>query len=63
MIGSRRIKDKELHNLYFTPNIIWVVKLRRMRWVEAHSTRGKIRSAYKVSAGKRKRKRELWTWS
>jgi hypothetical protein len=29
----RRPHDEELHNLYASPNIIRVIKSRRMRWV------------------------------
>jgi hypothetical protein len=28
----RKLHDDELHNLYYKPNIIRVIKLRRMRW-------------------------------
>jgi hypothetical protein len=31
--GWRRLYNKELHNLYTSPNIIWVIKSRKMRWV------------------------------
>jgi hypothetical protein len=31
--GWRRMHNEELHNLYTSPNIIRVSKLRRMRWV------------------------------
>jgi hypothetical protein len=31
--GWRRL-HKELHNLYTSPNIVRVMKSRRMRWVE-----------------------------
>jgi len=30
--GCRRLHDEELHNLYSSPNIIWLIKSRRMRW-------------------------------
>jgi hypothetical protein len=30
--GWRRLHIKELHNLYTSPNITRVIKLRRMRW-------------------------------
>jgi hypothetical protein len=29
----RKMHNGELHNLYLTPNIIWQIKSRRMRWV------------------------------
>jgi hypothetical protein len=28
--GWRRLRDEELHNLYVSPNISWVIKSRRM---------------------------------
>ena len=28
----RRLHDKELNDLYSLPNIVWVIKSRRMRW-------------------------------
>ena len=30
----RRLHNKELYDLYSSPNIIWVMKSRRMRWME-----------------------------
>jgi hypothetical protein len=29
----RRLHNEQLHDLYFSPNIIWVIKSRRMRWM------------------------------
>jgi len=28
----RRLHNEELNDLYSSPNIVWVMKLRRMRW-------------------------------
>jgi len=28
----RKLNNEELNDLYFSPNIVWVVKLRIMRW-------------------------------
>jgi len=28
----RRLHNEELNDLYFSPNIVWVIKWRRMRW-------------------------------
>jgi hypothetical protein len=32
--GWRTLHNEELHNLYDSPYIIWVIKLRMMRWTE-----------------------------
>jgi hypothetical protein len=29
----RKLHNEELNDLYISPNIVWVIKLRRMRWV------------------------------
>jgi hypothetical protein len=34
----RRLQKEELYTLYFSPNVIWVVKSRRLRW-EGHVAR------------------------
>jgi hypothetical protein len=31
--GCRRLHNEELHNLYASPEIVRVIKSRRMRWV------------------------------
>jgi hypothetical protein len=36
--GWRRLHNEELHNLYASSNIIWMIKSRRMRW-EGHVAR------------------------
>ena len=55
----RRLHDKAFHVLYSSPNIIRVIKSRRLRWA-GHITRvGKRRSAYRVLVGKREGRNRL----
>jgi hypothetical protein len=32
IVGWKEVHDEKLHNLYYTPNIITVIKSRIMRW-------------------------------
>ena len=53
----RRLYNKELYTLYCSPNNIWVIKSRRMRWV-GRMTRMEGRSrAYRVLVGRPRGKR------
>jgi hypothetical protein len=48
----RKLHNEELHNLYSSPNIIRMIKSRRMRW-ERHITQmGETRNAYRILVGK-----------
>jgi hypothetical protein len=43
----RKLHNEELHDLYSSPNIIRIIKSRRMRW-EGHVARmGEKRNAYR----------------
>jgi hypothetical protein len=44
----RRLHNKELYALYSSPNIIRVIKSRRLRWAGHLARRGERRSAYRV---------------
>ena len=55
----RKLHNEELHDLYSSPNIVRVIKPRRMRWV-GHVTRmGEERGVYRVLVGKPEGKRPL----
>jgi hypothetical protein len=54
----RRLQNDELCNLY-SPNIIQVMKLRRMRWAGYVAHIGQRRGAYRVLVGKPEGKRPL----
>jgi len=41
----RRLHNDELHNLYASPNIIRMIKSRRMRWMGHVARMGKKRNA------------------
>jgi hypothetical protein len=48
----RKLRNEELHDLYSSPNIVRVIKSRRMRWA-GHITRmGEGRCVYRVLIGK-----------
>jgi hypothetical protein len=55
----RRLHDKELYALYSSPNIIRVIKSRRLRWVGYVVRMGDSRCAYRDLVGKPKGRRPL----
>jgi hypothetical protein len=42
------VHNEELHNLYSSPNIIRVIKSRRMRWVGHVACMGYLTNAYRI---------------
>jgi hypothetical protein len=48
MIGWRKLRKEELHNLYSSPNIIRMIKSRRMRWAGHVARMRNKRNAYRV---------------
>ena len=54
----RELHNEELSDLYSSPNIVRVIKLRRMRWVGNVALWGK-REVYTVLVGKPEGKRPL----
>jgi hypothetical protein len=55
----RKLRSEEFHNLYSSPNIIRLMKSRRMRWVEHVAWTGEDRRVYKDLVGKPEGKRPL----
>jgi hypothetical protein len=47
----RRLQNEELNDLNSSPNIIWVIKSRRMRWAGHVARMGEGRGAYRVLVG------------
>jgi hypothetical protein len=55
----RKLHNDELHSLYFSPNIIRVIKSMRMRWSGHVACMGKGRGVYRVLVGRPEGKRPL----
>jgi hypothetical protein len=55
----RRLHNKELYVLYSSPNIIRVIKSRRLRWAEHVARMGERRGAYRALVGKSEKRRPL----
>jgi hypothetical protein len=53
------LHNGELHSLYSSPNIVRVVKSRRMRWAEHVACMGEGRGVYRVLVGRPEGKRPL----
>ena len=55
----RRLHKEELNDLYSSPNIVRVIKSRRMRWAGHVACMGEERGVYRVLMGKPEGKRPL----
>jgi len=55
----RRLHNEELYDLFSSPNIIRVIKSRRVRWVGHVARIGDRRGAHSVFVGKPEGKRPL----
>jgi hypothetical protein len=54
-----KLRNDELHNLYSSPNIVRVIKSRRMRWVGHVARIGEGRDVHRVLVGRPEGKRPL----
>ena len=55
----RRLHNEELNDLYSSPNIVRVIKSRRMRWAGHVARMGEEMGIYRVLVGKPEGKRQL----
>jgi len=55
----RRLYNEELNELYSSPNIVRVIKSRRMTWAGHVASMNEERGAYRVLVGKPEGKRPL----
>jgi hypothetical protein len=49
--GWTKLHNEELHDLYFSPSIIRMIKSRKMRWIARVAILRETRNAYKVLVG------------
>jgi hypothetical protein len=57
--GWRKLHNEELNDLYSLPNIVRVVKSRRMRWAGHVARMGEESGVHRVLVGKPEGKRPL----
>jgi hypothetical protein len=57
--GWRKLHNEELHNLYSSPSVIRIIKLRRMRWARHVARMGEKRNVYRLFVGKPEGRRPL----
>ena len=55
----KKLCNEELNDLHSSPNIIWVIKLKRKRWAGHMGYMGEWRVVYRVLVGKSEGKRPL----
>jgi hypothetical protein len=49
--GWRKLHNEELHDLYYSPSIIRMIKSRSMRWARHAARMGEKRNAYRIFVG------------
>jgi hypothetical protein len=57
--SQRKLHNDELYSLYSSPNIVRVIKSRRMRWAGHMERMGEGRVVYRVLVGRPEDKRSL----
>jgi hypothetical protein len=55
----RKLHNDELRSLYFSPNIVRVIKSRRIRWAGQVARMGEGRGVYRLLVGRPEGKRPL----
>jgi hypothetical protein len=56
----RRLHNEELNDLYSSPNVIRVIKERRMRWAGHVARMGEKRGSYRILVGRPLGKATTW---
>jgi len=60
--GWKRLLNEELHNLYFSLNVIRVTKSMRIIWAGHVARMEKMRNLYRIFWGKRQFRRPRRGW-
>jgi hypothetical protein len=55
----RRLHNEELHDLYSSPTIVWMIKSKKMRWAGHVARMGEGRGVYRVLVRKPEGERPL----
>ena len=55
----RKLDNEELNDLYCSHNIVWLIKLRRMRWAGHVARIGDTKDAYSVWRGNLRERDQL----
>ena len=58
----KRLHNEELHSLYRPPNIVMVMKSRKLRWADHVARMEEGRSDFKMFTGKRPFRRPRHRW-
>jgi hypothetical protein len=56
---GEKLHNNELHSLYSSPNIVRVIKSRRIRWAGHVARMGEGRGVYRILVGRSEGKRSL----
>jgi hypothetical protein len=56
----RKLHNDELHSLYSSLNIVWVIKSRRMRWAGHVARMEEGKGFYRVLVGRNEGKETTW---
>jgi hypothetical protein len=59
----RKLHNDELHNLYSSPNIVKVIKSRRMRWAGHVARMGEERGVYRDSPSSEAEVKNSWSYT
>ena len=56
----RKLHNKDLNDLYCSPNMIWVIKSRRITWARDVARMGELKVVYRLLVGGISGKESAW---